>query len=263
MPKKPPKVDYSEKQINSLLDGIYTGAITEYQIPQDLYEAIAEYLKDALYKGYGGNLTDFVGKDLELLKELRENVYQFSAAKSFQQIKDIRSMMFDENMELVSNREFNKLGLNTYDRWIEDWGLTEYNTAVAQATMAGKWNEIEANKDLLPNLRYSTIGDACDICAPLDGLTAPVDDPIWNTVTPSNHFNCLCTVIQLEADAPITEGYKETVDEVSEKMDDMFKMNSGKDGYIFKEDHDYFTVDKKDVAFAKNNFNLPIPDTDD
>ena len=39
-------------------------------------------------------------------------------------------------------------------------------------------------------------------------------------------------------------------------------MNSGKDGYIFSKDHPYFKVAKKDVALAKNNFDLPIPKKD-
>ena len=59
-----------------------------------------------------------------------------------------------------------------------------------------------------------------------------------------------------------TEGREELVNGVSEKMDDTFKMNTGKDGYIFKEDHPYFSVPKADVEFAQNNFGLPLPAKD-
>lgn len=255
---------YSQDDIKKLIDGIYSGEITEYDIPTNLYFATAEYLRTALYQGFGGTLNDFIGKDLELLTTLRENVYMFSAAKTFQEIKEIRSLMFNEDGELRTNREFNKLAEQEFETWNEAYGLTEYNTAVAQATMAGKWNEIEKNKDLLPYLRYSTIGDACEICAPLDGLTAPVDDPIWNVITPSNHFNCECLLEQHEADADVTPiSERDAIfDNVSSKMDDVFKMNPGKDGYIFKGDHPYFDVSKNDRKFAKENFGLPIPEND-
>ena len=192
MPKQKdtPKMKYTEAQVASLLHGIFTGEVDEYNIPEELYSAISDYLLKALYDGFGGTLADFSGKDYELLNELRENIYMFSAAKSYQQLKDIGSLMFDENGDRVSINEFSKLGAERFDTWNDAYGRTEYNTAVASAEMAGKWNEVERNKDLLPYLRYSTIGDACDICAPLDGMTAKVDDAIWNTVTPPNHFNC-------------------------------------------------------------------------
>jgi len=257
-------MEYSDKQIKDLLDSIYEGEITEYDLPEDLYFAIADYLKKGLYKGFGGTLADFEGKDLELLQELRNNIYMFSAAKTFKEVQDIASLLTNENGERRTSKEFNQIGSQTYDNWINNWGKTEYNTAVAQATMAGKWNEIQKNKDLLPYLTYSTIGDACDICAPLDGMTAKVDDPIWDSVMPVIHFNCECIVSQEEDTAtPTPDDEKEaTVDEVTGNMDDVFKMNPGKDGYIFKDDHPYFEVDKGDEKFAKENYNLPIPEED-
>ena len=259
------KFKYSDEQLKDLLDGIYSGAITEYNIPEDLYFAIADYLKGGLYQGFGGTLEDFSGKDLELLNELRENVYMFSAAKSYQEMKDIGSLMVDENGDLISNREFNQLGAQKFDQWNENWGRTEYNTAVAQGTMAVKWNEIESNKDLLPILSYSTIGDACDICAPLDGLTAPVDDPVWNDIYPTNHFNCECIVTQHEEGKELTpvDEKEQIYDQVTKEMDDVFMMNSGKDGYVFSPEHPYFGVEPKDREFAKENFGLPIPSVEE
>jgi hypothetical protein len=171
-------------------------------------------------------------------------------------------MINPESGELRSAREFSQLGAAEFEKWNESWGLTERNTAISQATMANKWNEIEKNKDLLPVLSYSTIGDACDICAPLDGLTAPVDDPIWDSVYPTNHFNCLCIVTQHEeGEKDLTPANEKdaTFDLVNKEMSDTFKMNSGKDGYIFSPDHPYFDVAKKDIPFAKENFGLPIP----
>lgn len=259
------KFKYSDDQLKELLSGIFDGSITEYEIPEDLYFAISDYLKSALYAGFGGNLTNFKGKDLELLTELRENTYMFSAAKSYQQVKEIQSLMFDENGDRVGSREFNRLGAETFETWNRSWGETEYNTAQAQGMAAVKWNEIERNKDILSVLTYSTIGDACDICAPLDGITAPVDDPIWNSVYPTNHFNCNCLCTQHEeGERQLTpeDEKNSTFEAVTKEMSDVFKMNAGKDGYVFSPSHPYFSVEPKDEKYAANNFNLPIPEKD-
>jgi len=258
--QKEPKVKYSDDQIQELLKGLYNGTIDEYNIPESLYLATAEYLMKAVELGF----EDFEGKDIELFNELRENVYMFSAAKSYQQLKDIGSLMFDEDGNRVSINEFSELGAKKFSDWTDAYGRSEYNTAVASATTAVKWQEVEDNKDILPNLCYHTIGDACDICAPLDGMTAAVDDAIWNTLTPPNHFNCLCVITQESEDKELTpKGEKNAIfKDVDKEMDDTFKYNPGKEKVIFSEDHPYFQVPKEDRKFAEENFGLPIPKTD-
>ena len=258
------KVKYSNEQISDLLDGIFDGSITEYEIPEDFYFAIVEYLRAGLYKGFGGTLEDFGGSELKVLTELRENVYMFSAAKSFQTLSSIRDCLLDENGDLRSQSDFLQIANQTFSDFVDDYGLTERNTAISQAINASKWQQIEKDKDILPNLVYSTVGDACDICAPLDGMTAPVEDSIWDTIAVPNHWNCLCVLEQADEEEKLTpDDEKESIfDGVVEKMDDNFKMNSGKDGYIFSPEHPYFEVSPKDKEFKDNNFGLPIPKTD-
>lgn len=256
---------YTKKQIKALLDGIYDGSITEHALPQDLYFAITDYLKDGLYKGFGKTMATAEGPDLALLEELRTNVYMFGAAKTYQETKQISSFLIDEDGLIRSRSEFNKLGRDTFDTWNNDWGNSEYNTAIAQGQMSSKWNDIEAQKELFPKLRYSTIGDACDICGPLDGLVAPVDDPIWDDVYPANHFNCRCTVLQEDEDVPSTpdDEKDELYDKVVDKMDDTFINNAGKTGSVFTPEHPYFAIQDAERDFALQNFGLPIPKTDD
>jgi len=258
------KFKYSNDQIKQLISDIYNGDVTEYNIPEDLYFATANYFKSGLYEGFGGTLADFSGKDLELLNELRENVYMFSAAKNFTELGQMRDLMFNSEGELKTGREFAKDAAATFENFNTNYGLTERNTAIAQGRSANKWLEIQRNKDLLPYLTYQTVGEGlgCEICAPLDGLTAAVDDPIWDDITPVNHFNCECIVIQDEKEnVTVTpdDEKNDIVDSVTDKMQDLFKMNPGKDGYIFSPDHPYFDVAPKDKAFAKENFNMPIP----
>jgi SPP1 gp7 family putative phage head morphogenesis protein len=265
--RDPNRFKLNERNIKKYINGIYNGTITERDLSLDVYNAITDYLKAGLYDGYGMTLTEAEGADLRLLTELRENVYMFGAAKNYQMTKEISSLLVDEETgEVRTAKEFNDIARETYDNWNDNWGATEYNTAVGQAEAASKWNEIEKDAEALPNLRYSAILDAntSDICAPLDGLVAPVDDPIWLTISPLNHWNCRCLLLQEGPDVRLTpDGEKnDIVGGVLEEMQDVFKSNPGKTGEIFDKDHPYFDVPEKDKAYAKRNFDLPIPDKD-
>jgi SPP1 gp7 family putative phage head morphogenesis protein len=268
-------MNFSAAQIKDLIKKIYEGKITENDLPEDLYFAVANFLKTGVYQGFGitfNQLTkeinqkiasDFDTSDLDLLSELRENIYMFSAAKTFQQVKDMTSKLVDENGTVRSFNVFKKDATDIFGTYNKDWLKSEHTTAIGQAQSAVKWNSIEKQKDILPYLVYDTIGDACDICEPLDGLTAKVDDPVWDEIMPLNHFNCKC-IVQQSADAELTtDNEKESAfNKATKNMNDVFKMNAGKDGIVFNKDHPYFSVPKADKEFAKNNFNLSIPKKD-
>lgn len=256
------KIKFTDTQIESMIKGIEDGSIDEWNLPKDYYNAIREYLGRAVMDGFGASLDTVSEFDRPLLENLLSNTYMFSAAKTFQEVREISALLVDENGEVRTSREFNKLGRELYDKWNIDYGRTEYNTAIAQADSAAKWLEIERQKDIMPMLEYSAIGDACDICAPLDGLTAPVDSPIWDKVAPTNHFNCKCLLMQREGDVSATPNPASIVDPVVNKMQDkgqdIFINNVGKTGEIFTKEHPYFEVPKEYVEYAKQNFNLPM-----
>jgi SPP1 gp7 family putative phage head morphogenesis protein len=257
---------FTDKQIDNLFKSIYEGLITVDNLPEDLYFAIANYVKRGLYEGFGGTLADFEfgGTDYELLNELRTNTYLFSGAKTYQQVREFSSFVGDSK----TFKDFYEQAQKTYEQYNVDWAKAEYNTAIGQAQSAKAWAGFEENKELFPLLRYSAVMDAntSDICRPLDGIIRPVDDPFWNVHAPLNHFNCRCLLEKIDkyegakqsSDARIKQAAKE----MDGKMDDTFKMNPGKDGYIFSPAHPYFEVAKGDKALARNNFNLPIPKND-
>jgi SPP1 gp7 family putative phage head morphogenesis protein len=272
---------FSNEYLEALILGIYNGVISEYELPANLYHAIANYLKKGLYEGYGIDLNDlqkilkegieeeFTIEDLDLLTELRTNVYMFSAAKTFQQVKEMTAALIDDDGTIVPLSDFKEAATEIFDLYNDTWLTTEYNTAVGQATEAVKWQRFENEKQTLPYLRYSAVIDdnTSDICEPLNGIVAPVDDPIWDTIAPLNHFNCRCLLESLpqeEGAASETgdDDKEEIVNGVKDEMQDVFKMNAGKDGYIFKPDHPYFEVSKGDKDFAKDNFGLDIPKHD-
>lgn len=255
-------MEYSDKQINSLIVDIYEGVISVENMPEDLYFAIAEYLKKSLYEGFGGSLIDFSGKPLELLTELRENIYLFSGAKTYQTVKAMDAMITEDG-EKRSFKEFKEFARQEYDLFNVTWAKTEYDTAVGQGQNAYLWNKIEEDKDILPLLQYTAVMDAntSDICAPLDGIIKPVDDPFWDVFMPLNHYNCRCSVLQL-SEGEVSKDIKSETKQVAENMDDSFKANVAKDGFIFPPDHPYFDVAPQDKKYAKDNFGFDIPEKD-
>lgn len=250
---------YTDKQIAALIAGIEDGSITEVNLPEGYYNAVCDYLLKGLYEGFGATLETVATLDLPLLEELTLNVYHFGAAKTFQMTKEISGLLVDENGKVRSSREFNKIARETYDNWNDNWGRTEYNTAIASADSAAKWREIEKQKDVLPYLQYDAVIDknTSDICRPLDGIVAPVDDKIWGKIAVPNHFNCRCVLKQVTGGE--TKNNEKTVKVVEGMMQPMFINNVGQSGQVFTKDHPYFDVAKEYKEYAKKNFNLPIP----
>jgi SPP1 gp7 family putative phage head morphogenesis protein len=106
---------------------------------------------------------------------------------------------------------------------------TEFETSAAAGEMAGRWDEIEADADLFPYLRYVTMQDELvrDEHLALDGTVAAVNDPFWDENYPPNGYNCRCYVEQLTEDEakndPKWDATKPTL-----TKDDNFKANVGK-----------------------------------
>ena len=150
----------SEQEMDELIAGIYSGLITEMNLPENLYFAIADRLKEGVYKGFGIDFNElkdkavsgfkFDVKDLELLTELRENTYMFSAAKTFNEVLDFRGVMVNGDGEIKPFKEFKQDMLALDEQYNKNWLRAEYDTAYGQAQSAVAWNQFEKNKDVLP-----------------------------------------------------------------------------------------------------------------
>ncbi|MDE3023632.1 MAG: hypothetical protein KGI54_17600, partial [Pseudomonadota bacterium] len=77
-------IDAIKKQT---LHSVYVRSVSPSRPPSSIYIATADEMKKALYKGFGGDMLsfDYDSPDLNMLKELRENIYMFSGAKTFHQ----------------------------------------------------------------------------------------------------------------------------------------------------------------------------------
>lgn len=245
---------------------IFTGENSIYNPPTEIYEFNSRKLITAVNTGFKKGLSEveYMFGDKKLIANLRQNIYFFSGAKTFQETLLMTKALVKDGVPLQFN-EFKKEVEQINDTFNKTYLKTEYDTTIASAQCASAWSRFEKEKKTLELLRYSTIGDACPICAPLDGITAPVDSPIWKKVAPVNHFNCLCLLEQhsSEDERPTeSDKMKTTVDSVVEKMDDTFKNNPGITGQVFTKKHPYFSVPKKYKDLAKRNFNLRVPKDD-
>lgn len=249
----------SAEEKDKILRDIWSGKIKLTSLPPNLYEAISEDLRKGLFEGYGGTLKSIERPAFETLKELNRNIHFFSAAKVFNQTKDIRNFIFDDKGNVRSFSAFKKDADKIYERFNEAWQRTEFETTIAQAQSARQWQDIQEDKEILPLLKYQTAGDK-DVRpehAAWDNIVRPVDDKFWDTHTPPNGFNCRCIAIQLE------RGKVSDLRGVKANEEKLFANNPGKAELIFTEkgigQHPYFNVGAKFESLKKKNFNLSLP----
>lgn len=247
----------SPDEEKSLIRKIFEGYFTVRHLPKFLYFATAKKLMSGVDQAFSNNVHP------ELYNELRDNIYIFSGAKTYTQVKDISSLILD-GRQLRPFSEFKKLAKEKIDLYNETWLKTEYETSIGQAQSAVKWQQIEADREVLPYLVRRAVMDAntSEVCTHLNDIVAPVGDSFWNTRAPLSHFNCRCILEQLGNDAKQKHDPKATkkaVEVTEPMMNPLFKNNPGKTKVIFNESHPYFDIAPKDRAFARKNFNLPMP----
>lgn len=246
----------SEKDKKSLIRKIFEGGITIHNLPKNLYHKTAKKLMSAVDQAFTKEAEN------ALYNELKTNIYIFSAAKTYTQVKDISSLIVDGN-KLRPFNEFKKLALDKYEQYNVRWLKTEYDTAIGQSQTAVKWQEIQDTKKDFPFLQRKAVMDSHTSmeCAMLNDIIAPVDSPFWATRSPLTHFDCRCILSKIDRFDDVVLSSQAKIDSVMKKTDNinpLFKGNPGIDKVIFNKSHPYFDIDKKDKALAKRNFNLPI-----
>lgn len=222
-------------------------------------QAFAKKLWQGLIVGYGidpANI-EYDTADGDMIKNLQQNVYAFSAAKNWQQMKALTQALIDGDNKLRTFSQFKKEAFAINDAHVNQWLKTEYNTAIASGQMASKWVQIQTNKASLPMLEFDAVidGRTSDICKPLNGIIRPADDPFWSQYYPPNHFGCRSTVRQLS-------GRKATdisTFSAPDNIPDMFKVNLAEKGMAFPPGHNYYIgIPNREL----NNALLLMPEKD-
>jgi SPP1 gp7 family putative phage head morphogenesis protein len=258
---KEPLNVFTEEDYERLIQGIAAGVITTQKLDFNTYQLIARKLSEGVSLGFGKDINEvqFGSADYKMLFDLRRNVYVFSGAKTYQEVREVVDLLvYREKNEIRSFSDFKKKAKDVLVRYNEEYLQAEYNSAIAQSRSASQWMEFEKNSELYPMLTYHTVGDGRvrPTHAALNNISRPVDDKFWNNYMPPNGWNCRCTVLQGDDGVEKTnlKGFKQPKD-----VPDIFMMNPGKDRIVFSPKHPYFKVEPKDKMLARNNFNLPIP----
>ena len=145
-----------------------------------------------------------------------------------------------------------------FEDYNKNYLRTELDTSFTQSQNARKWAKIQAEKEIFPLLQYKTQNDGLvrDSHAALHNIIKPVNDPFWTSNMPANGWNCRCFTQQLETGEVTTD----TPELSEEDQPELFRMNPGKDKYIFNpKKHPYFSVAKGDADLRANDYNLPTP----
>lgn len=249
---------FSLEFIEMYLRGVYYNIITPHNLNIDYHATVGNELEGAVNNGYGKQSGNPVSRETITYNSLRENVWVFSAAKQYTQVRQMSSMI----SETSNYSEFKKKATTVFEEFNKNYLKTEYNTAVGQSQMARDWVRSYEEKEVLPLLTYRTQRDlrVRDEHAILEGITLPVTDKFWNNWMPKNGWNCRCYTTQHE-EGNITNLKDRDLSELNDekKFPPIFKMNPGKDGIVFSEKHPYFRVERGDKPFREANYNLPIP----
>ena len=225
--------------IADIAQRIFNGEKITYD-PDLLRITVKPYL-DGIAKGYGKTLADvdYDTPDFKTLQKLTENVFQFSASKDFNLLRDMTNALKGSDGKMRSFDDFRAEVDKMNVKYNQNWLRTEYKQAVASSQCAARWTDFEKHADKNPFLQYQAVMDANTRKehAALHGVIKRYDDDFWDKYYPPNGWGCRCEVIQLPG-----KNHKETPAKDMKfcKVDDMWKVNVGKKGVVFPKGHPYF-----------------------
>jgi len=121
-----------EKEVDDLLYWIKQGIVNLDNFYYPLYSKTAEKLTEYLYKGYGNNIDEFQvdSEDYNMLFDLRENLYIFSAAKQYQFLR-----------EIISLKDFTE-AKSVYLKYYDDYLAIELDSTEQVAINVKNWLKI-------------------------------------------------------------------------------------------------------------------------
>lgn len=235
--------------VEQMVKDIYDENIRTGSIVTDGYMKTGDELWQAVKSGADFDLA--ANRDKNWLAMQRGNVYAFSGAKTFAEMRAMNDLLFKDGRKRPFT-EFRADVLKVYSNYNEHWLKTEYDTAQRGALMGKKWLDIQRDKDIYPYLRYRTQGDARvrKEHQSLEGIVLPVEHPMWNKIYPPNGWNCRCPVPeqlrgdQLDASELESANSAEYAKYVNDLFDDevpntFFHKNVGRDAILNAKDTEY------------------------
>ncbi len=203
----------------------------------DLFSVTARELTNAVQKEYKNLVVDWNTPDTQMLHRLTRDVWQFSAAKNYQQMRDLTLLLKDDQGNVREYSDFKEKALIVVDRYNDTWFRTEYDLAIASSQNAARWVDFQKEKEDVPFLVYQTVGDSSVRAEHrvLDGIIKHIDDIFWNTHYPPLGYGCRCEAIQTMDENPTPESLTPQV-----SIPKMFQTNLAKEGLIFPKGSAYY-----------------------
>lgn len=238
--------------MNSLKDVYKNKNIPKNKIVESIVEKQAAAFSNAIDDVFA---VEWDTPDYVLREKLKQNVWNFSSAKNYNDLIRLNNLLLDGTGALRTWNDFKREAqavVGTSVRHLK----TEYNTIVASTQMARLWAEIQRDKHIFPFIQFVVVKDdhTSDICAPLHNVIVRVDDPMLLVFFPPNHFNCRTTVKKLRRGVP-TQNF--SVPDIPEA----FRNNPAITGKIFTDTNSYIANTPNAVLittkqlFYDNKFN--------
>ena len=242
-------IDFSKytKIVERITKALHNGKLKPEELDQEYITQTYNEITEAAADGYGKNFNKFPkdGKASTPLF-LKRNIYMFSGAKSYALLKKLNDYLVDQDGKIRPFNEVSQLAKKEDISFNKNYLQAEYQTARTAAQMAEKWERLQETKDLFPNLKFRTVGDARvrDDHERLNGVIKPIDDAFWNRYYPPLDWRCRCDVVS-------------TAEDEDEKLPNdlppiKFKGNVGKDKEIFTAKGSFFRLVNTDENAVRN-----------
>lgn len=229
--------------------------------PEDLNMDLFLHYKNTMTKGAGKGFkqdfekVDYDTPDYALLAKMKANLYGFAGAKTHAHLKELNSLLYGADGKLIPLKDFKDKASAFYksigvtESKYKNWLNIEYDTAIAQGTIASQWVGWMDNIDIFPNLRYHTAGDdhVRHEHAKLDGVVVAKNSAYCDAIIPVKDYGCRC-------------GMTETTDPLTDKPpafqnNTPFTGNVGKHGMVINKNHPYYPTAKNEKEQLLDNVN--------
>lgn len=246
-----PKNSFSAyDEINRIINDVYSGKLKAGDMDEGLFRHQLEQFLSALGEGYGKDFTsiDYNQPDADMMENMRDNVYLFSGAKNYQELRAMTDLLIDADGNLKSKSDFKKDVLDLHSKYDQKFLAAEYDHAVVSGQVVSMWQKFQKEKKDLPFLRFNAVMDASTtvICTSRNDVRKHVDDPWWNINMIPLHWGERSTIDQ-DAEGEETDTSEMDLPEVKP----LFQNNVGKTGTVFPEKHPYFQMPKKQLEKVK------------
>lgn len=245
-------IEFSPEVIAAALGNIYRQTFDiRHELEPNFFAATSALFGQAIAEGIADAVQDGTPLPEEaFLRALKQSADVFSAFRTHRMQNDIARQLLDEEGGLKSFSRFARDVQPYIDHRNRAWLRTEYDTAVQRAHLAARWQQFEAERDVLPNLRWeeSTSPTPGADHRVFWGTVRPIDDPFWTEHRPGDRWNCKCS---LEATDEPTNAIPSAIppgDRPAPGLDN----NPGRDGVLVNDRHPYFPHNCAACPLAKN-----------